>query len=50
LALAESRVELLTKRFIELEIENVELKDKLKVATRPLPKVVKVNLCAHYEG
>jgi hypothetical protein len=50
LALAEGRVELLTRKANDLEAENDEIKFKLKSATKPPPKVVNVNLCAHYEG
>lgn len=50
LALAESRIEFLTKRSNELEIENKDLREKIYVIKKPPPKTVKVNLCAHYEG
>ncbi len=50
LALAESRVELLTKKSNELEIQNNDLLEKITKIKKPPPKTVKVNLCTHYEG
>ena len=50
LALAESRVEILTKKCNDLDTQNTELIDKITKVKKPPPKTVKVNLCAHYEG
>ena len=50
LALAESRVEILTKKNNELESSNNDLMEKITKIKKPPPKTVKVNLCAHYEN
>lgn len=50
MALAESRVELLNKKNLEIESANNELMDKIAKVKKPPPKTVKVNLCTHYEN